>query len=59
LEETKRNIKKMQKVTVGHFVVRKLEKSAYFTHPDFSAPKLDKKKSVQIMGVNMVSKVTL
>jgi hypothetical protein len=33
-------------------------KSAYFTHPDFSAPKLEK-KSAQFTRVNTVSSVAL
>jgi hypothetical protein len=33
----------MQKVIVGHFRSPKAGKSAYFTHPDFSAGKLKKK----------------
>jgi hypothetical protein len=36
--------KKMRKVTVGHFVVRKLEKYTYYVHPDFSTAKLEKEK---------------
>jgi hypothetical protein len=44
--EQKELLKKMQKVALGHFVVRKLEKSAYFTHHDFSAAK--QKKSAQL-----------
>jgi hypothetical protein len=45
----------MQKVTVGHFVVRKLENP--HTHPDFSAAKLEK-KSAQITLVNTVCSLT-
>jgi hypothetical protein len=35
----------MQKVTVGHFMVQKLENPHIFTHPDFPAAKLGKKVS--------------
>jgi hypothetical protein len=48
-----KELSKMQKVTVGHFVVRKLKKSTYFKHPDFSAAKLEK-KCAQITPVNTV-----
>jgi hypothetical protein len=41
----------MQKVTAGE--------SAYFTHHDFSAAKLEKKKSAQITRVNAVYKASL
>jgi hypothetical protein len=42
LEETKRTIKKMQKVTAGHFVVQKLENPQILCTPS-SAAKLEKK----------------
>jgi hypothetical protein len=38
LEETKRIIKEMKKVTVGHFVVRKLEKPHILRTPIFQRP---------------------
>jgi hypothetical protein len=43
---------KNAKVSVGHFVVRKLENPRILTHPDFSVAKLEE-KSTQITRVNM------
>jgi hypothetical protein len=43
LEETKRIIKKMQKVTVGHFVVRKLENPRILRTQTFQRPNYKKK----------------
>jgi hypothetical protein len=48
-----RIIKKMKKRECRAFRGPKAEKSAYFTHPDFSAAKLEK-KSGQITRVNTV-----
>jgi hypothetical protein len=47
----------MQKVTVGHFVVRKLENPHILRTPDFSAAKLEK-KSAKITRVNTVFYLT-
>jgi hypothetical protein len=43
----------MQKVTVGHFVVRKLENPHILRTPIFSAAKIEK-ESAQIKRVNTV-----
>jgi hypothetical protein len=51
LEETKRIIKKMQKVTVEHFVVRKLENPHILRAPIF---KQTRKKTARITRVNTV-----